>query len=857
MASLIDPQLRGSSLSSPPKPRDIPPQYQNGRPGAYSPLQPSLQPSPNNSYQSIQTPNYYPSTAHTHDSPDDQSPSANPHDPNDIKRPRACEACRQLKVKCEPDDNHPTGSCKRCAKANRQCIVTAPSRKRQKKTDSRVAELEKKIDALTATLAARGGAEADLTVDPSMSVTHAPPQDPRVQSFGSQWHQPPPPPGAHSPQQGVKRKIANYDYFGGELHKPSPPQYKPAGLPNTYQPVLEHTTKTEEPATVDPVERGLVDIISARQCFDRYMAEMCEHLPMVVFPPGTQADEVRKNKPILFLAVMAVASGTIRPDLQPRLIVEITRALADRVIFRGEKSLELVQTIQVTTCFYQPPEKYEELNFNQLIHVAAVMALDLGMGKRSKRGVGGIWRPYHENKRPLSDPSSAEVRRCWLGCYYMCSNSSMSLRRPLLIRWSPYADECVDILSSSPDALPSDKYLCHLVRGQHIAEEIGLEFSMDDPASQVSLTDNKTQSHMKAFERQLAAWHDSATKDMLKKPIVQHTWGIINLYMHEIAMHHNHNIDDFRPPYIATPIDGPPDPDTPAHVEALTICINSAHSAFEAFLSMDVVALRALPTLFFVRNSYAAVALIKMYSAVSAKGSKFNAIFKARDLKVEYYLDRMIEALSKACEGGMSRVAQKFTLIFNMLKSWHMKRIDSVNNGSGPVSRQRTPANGSVNSRSSSAPHAQQNAYKAVPPQQDPSSLGWNSQHRASIDGGPPLPQTQAQPRSGLQMLSDAAMGPGPGPGTMMPQPQPTPQQQWSHTIMNQPTQPTMLPGINQMPASAPPGYDQTGMMPYMMTGPGGDMIPMDFTNDELMAFGFGDEFLAMNFGFETSGWPL
>jgi hypothetical protein len=435
------------------------------------------------------------------------------------------------------------------------------------------------------------------------------------------------------------------------------------------------------------------------------------------------------------------------------------------------------------------------------------------------------------------------------------TSSSMSLRRPLLIRWSPYADECVETLMSAPDSLPSDKYLCHLVRGQHITEDVGLQFSMDDPASQVSLTDSNTQFYLKAFERQLADWHDSATKEMLTKPIVQHTKGIINLYMHEIAMHHNHNIDDFRPPYIATPIDGPPDPDnvTPAHVEALTTCINSAHSAFEAFLSMDLTALHALPTLFFVRNSYAAVALIKMYSAVSAKGSKFNAIFNAKDLKVEYYLDRMIEALSKTCDSGVSRVAQKFTLIFNMLKSWHMKRIDSVNNGSGPVSRQRTPANGNVPSRSGTVPHPLQNSYKAVPPQQDPSNLAWNTQPRP-IDPGAPHPQNQAQPRSGLQMLSDAAMGPGPGP--VISHAQPTPQQQWSHTIMNQPAQPNMLPGISQMGA-APPGYDQSGMMPYMMPGPGGDMIPMDFTSDELMAYGFGDEFLAMNFGFETNGWPL
>jgi len=76
-------------------------------------------------------------------------------DPNDPKRSRACEACRGLKVRCDQDPNNPDAPCKRCAKAKRNCVITAPSRKRQKKTDSRVAELEKKIDALTASLNAQ------------------------------------------------------------------------------------------------------------------------------------------------------------------------------------------------------------------------------------------------------------------------------------------------------------------------------------------------------------------------------------------------------------------------------------------------------------------------------------------------------------------------------------------------------------------------------------------------------------------------------------------------------------------------------------------------------------------------------
>lgn len=51
-----------------------------------------------------------------------------------------------------------TEPCKRCAKAGRACVVTPPTRKRQKKADGRVAELERKIDALTAKLAQGGNA---------------------------------------------------------------------------------------------------------------------------------------------------------------------------------------------------------------------------------------------------------------------------------------------------------------------------------------------------------------------------------------------------------------------------------------------------------------------------------------------------------------------------------------------------------------------------------------------------------------------------------------------------------------------------------------------------------------------------
>jgi hypothetical protein len=330
----------------------------------------------------------------------------------------------------------------------------------------------------------------------------------------------------------------------------------------------------------------------------------------------------------------------------------------------------------------------------------------------------------------------------------------MSLRRPLLLRWSAYNDECLELLATAPDALPSDKWLCHLIRIQHIAEDVGFQFSMDDPASVISLTDTKTQYHLKAFERQLEEWQQHATMDIPQRktpfpdPIVsfkantvttaliKHMESIINLYMHEIAMHNNHNIDDFKPPYNIAPSEaGPDEPDaiTPAHIESLTICQESIHGAFNSFLALDPKVIRCLPTIFFVRNSYAAVALIKMYTAVNAKGSKFGTIFKPQDLRVEYYLDALIGQFAKVAERNQSRVAHKFGFIFNMLKSWHSKRTENLPGPAALHPRMKNVVD----------------LYKTMA-EQDPNSSSWNNAAMAA---------NTKMSHSGLQMLSDAAMG--------------------------------------------------------------------------------------------------
>ncbi|KAL8958539.1 MAG: hypothetical protein Q9193_004425 [Seirophora villosa] len=87
-------------------------------------------------------PSHSPATLEPH-------PSSSPH--NLPKTPvRACESCRARKVRCLPEDSK---ACQRCARSGRECVYTAPEkRRRRKRTDTRVAELEHMVHMLAARL---------------------------------------------------------------------------------------------------------------------------------------------------------------------------------------------------------------------------------------------------------------------------------------------------------------------------------------------------------------------------------------------------------------------------------------------------------------------------------------------------------------------------------------------------------------------------------------------------------------------------------------------------------------------------------------------------------------------------------
>ncbi|KAF3346084.1 hypothetical protein VdG2_05343 [Verticillium dahliae VDG2] len=451
---------------------------------------------------------------------------------------------------------------------------------------------------------------------------------------------------------GVKRKLGDRDAAVPllEAARPGPP---PIRIDTSYD---------------DVIDRGILSLEQAAALFARYNDKLVGHLPAVLFPPSMTVGELRTTKPVLFLAVLAAASSETSA-LQRQLVRETMQVLAEKVVITGEKSLELVQALQLTTIWYWPPEHYEELKFYQLVHMAAVMAIDIGLGKRSAApqgltpyGVYGVYAYRHAQHRrtQLPDPQSLEARRAWLACYYLSSNTAMALHRPLLIRWTKFMADSMDILRTSPDAAPTDKYFCGLVDTHRVSEDVAAQFATAEPEDTINVRDPGITFSLRRLMRDLDTSYNMLSPDLHRTTLII-SYHVVKIYMHEMiinvcsspAARTNHPAEISLQDIAATsPLSGL----HPLHVNAYAACLSSCHAIFDTFLATDIATLRCLPVFNLVRISYALVVLIKIFFCAVAPGSELAGIMGRDDMKVHIY----------------------FLVVLVMLRSWFLKQERQV-----------------------------------------------------------------------------------------------------------------------------------------------------------------------------------
>ncbi|KAL1652319.1 hypothetical protein SLS58_000446 [Diplodia intermedia] len=380
---------------------------------------------------------------------------------------------QSLQVRCDPQEENGVISeaipCKRCLKSKKVCVTTAPTKKRTKKADTRVAELEKKVNELTARLG-----------------------DNAVASYAYETH-PPLPDGAQSIEYAdstrpEKRRRMNDQHdalMSNEARREIMYDEHAEIAAAAHQRVENRPPQPDCSYISYEVDRCISPDVADR-IVSRYINALMPAFPAVPLPQETTAQHLREEKPLLFLSVLSAASfgcDPLVPAEAQRYLADLLQSwFAELIWRRQDKSLEIVQALLVCVLWYRPPVVYERHAFYMMTNAAITMVLELGLGKRAgkakaKLGLG----PF---RKCLPNAGGMDARRSFMVCYYLGTNIAMVLRRPMLLRWNQYMDECISELESS-DGIPSDK------------------FSMDDPVASANFSEKYNEIALRNYDTKL------------------------------------------------------------------------------------------------------------------------------------------------------------------------------------------------------------------------------------------------------------------------------------------------------------------------------------------------------------------
>lgn len=276
----------------------------------------------------------------------------------------ACTACRNFKTRCFPGPS--LDSCQPCINRSKPCIYPGPA-KRRLKSSEKISELEKKIELLTTVLARR--------------------------------HYPGPPKDQEPPDMPHPAPVTELSTTFSIPSRTSEPDQE------------GHQRGTTLSVHLDVITQGIMDMPTAEVLFNHWNNAMRPILPIVNFPSTATVAQIREKYPVLFLAILAVASASILPSFQDRLTLELNEQLSHYILVLGRRSIELAQACLIFSQYYIAPAGTQPFSSTTHISTATAVLCDLGLNQDNIEG----------SRQNLDSDTFKESATTWLVCWYAAS----------------------------------------------------------------------------------------------------------------------------------------------------------------------------------------------------------------------------------------------------------------------------------------------------------------------------------------------------------------------------------------------------------------------------------------------------
>lgn len=95
---------------------------------------------------------------------------------------------------------------------------------------------------------------------------------------------------------------------------------------------------------------------------------------------------------------------------------------------------------------------------------------------------------------------------------------AMRLRRPNILLFNAWMEECQNLLQKSP--ILEDKRLLAWLRLQRIADDAYTAFGFDDASTSFTLSELRLQAILRIFERRMQDWKKSVPDDVMTRMLI-------------------------------------------------------------------------------------------------------------------------------------------------------------------------------------------------------------------------------------------------------------------------------------------------------------------------------------------------
>ena len=512
-------------------------------------------------------------------------------------------------MRCHLETVDASGKCRRCFASDKVCVFTIlPPRKPRRRTDARVTSLENELNAMKDHFS-------------------------RLQHGQDQMEATPP---------------------NSEADKSTPSGSQNMTSSSTSPPEVSDNTPLPWLDSVD-LDEGM-----ARQLFTEYKQILMPEFPLVVIPEVTTFDELKQKSPTLLLATVTAASSAHQSELFSTLHSRLTQVVLNKAMIRGEKSLELIEAIEILVGWFCPPDDIKFLNFYQYIHLAATMALELGLVGATQDEPAVVTTCKHNTR----------TKRLALAVYHSCSSSAMSLRRRNILHATSDMRRSLKILAVSPDIM--DQRLAALVELQLIAETA--DELRSTPLDEESAAENVVL-RIQEVEQQFESWEHGLAANVKTGSLMSH-YHFSRSKLFEAALRNCRGVSSLVPPYLplAAGPQGENDILTWTEERAALLIGGEYHAIMQTCLAAPPETLRRYPTVNYARVAHATKGLFALRGVLKQGqgGRGSNMIDTDIVLSMREHLD--VTAGASKC-----RVPAKFSWLLGTISKAASKERDVEN----------------------------------------------------------------------------------------------------------------------------------------------------------------------------------